>query len=125
MTAKTYRVLLSGSQEWTDMMAVWKVLDEIHAEHPNMRLMHGKCEKGVDHFGELWADARGVPVERYPANTADLGNFGFLVRNGVMVETMPDVFVGLCLNYSAGTMDCARRAREVGIYISPLSRGIS
>lgn len=44
------------------------------------------CARGADTGGELWAQARGIPVKRFPADWNKLGRSAGPVRNCKMAE---------------------------------------
>lgn len=64
----TRRVLVTGPRNYTDREFVFAKLDEMHAEEPIVRVIHGHCQSGVDSFADEWGTSRGVPVDRYPAD---------------------------------------------------------
>jgi hypothetical protein len=42
----------------TGQMLIWAKLDQIHAKHPDMVLMHGGSPKGAEKIAARWADTR-------------------------------------------------------------------
>jgi hypothetical protein len=43
------------------MTLVWAKLDQVHAKHPDMVLLHGGSPKGAELIAAKWADSRKVP----------------------------------------------------------------
>lgn len=87
-------------------------------------VLSGTCE-GVDLLGEVWAKARRIPVERYPALWRRYGNFAGPERNGRMVaraEALIAVFDDGC----RGTADCILQAMTSGlrVFVHNLPRSI-
>ena len=41
--------------------AIWAALDQVHAKHPDMVLLHGGSPKGAERIAACWADHRKVP----------------------------------------------------------------
>ena len=54
------KVAFSGG-ETTDHRLIWDRLDQIHAKHPDMVLLHGGSPKGAERIAATWADNRKVP----------------------------------------------------------------
>ena len=55
------KVALTGGLDFIDHRLIWDKLDQVHAKHPDMVLMHGKSPKGAEKIAARWADHRNVP----------------------------------------------------------------
>jgi len=53
--------LAAGGAEFNDHRLIWARLDQVHAKHPNMVLLHGGSLKGAEFIAAKWANNRNVP----------------------------------------------------------------
>jgi YspA, cpYpsA-related SLOG family len=128
-----YRVLVTGSREWTDAGHLRSELDALAREHPEgLTVVHGDAKQGADRMASDWARrernaGRRVAEEAHPANWQRHGGHSGLLRNAEMVALGAD----LCLAWivpcskpyckrpqphgSHGASDCAERAVKAGI----------
>jgi hypothetical protein len=111
------RVIIAGSRS---------VTDRAHVEHAIKRsgftidvVLSGGA-KGVDTFGEEWACAQGIPVERYLADWSRYGTNAGPRRNQLMADAA-DALIAIWIGDSPGTGDMIRRAYKrklrVSVYI--------
>lgn len=115
---RPYRVLVTGSRTWTDVVKLSEQLDIAWMTHKGrMVLVHGKCEKGADLQAAAWAKARGVPVEEYPADWDGQGKSAGFIRNGIMVNTRPDIVLSFNRGESKGTEHCTTAAETAGLKV--------
>ncbi|GAA0002246.1 DUF2493 domain-containing protein [Bradyrhizobium diazoefficiens] len=61
------KVALTGGLEFNDYRLIWAKLDQVHAKHPDMVLLHGGSSKGAELIAAKWADSRKVPADRLQA----------------------------------------------------------
>lgn len=122
----TYRALFTGSRHHRGKAAIWAALDAVHADHPDMLLVHGACyppedehgsrpHRSADWLAHLWAIARGVPEEPHPADWARHGPAAGPIRNAEMVNLGADECLAAPLGRSPGTRGCAHLAQAAGI----------
>ncbi len=71
---------------------------------------------GVDKAGEIWAKARGIPVEQYPANWQRYGKASGFVRNSQMVK-VAEAGVFVWDGVSKGVMQCCKEATRKGLRV--------
>lgn len=142
-SGRPFRLLVTGSRVWADKALLWRVLDAIHAQHPDMVVVHGECyppeedgarpDKSADWLAHLWCLDRGVPDEPHPADwdapCRPTCKHGYAIRrdrtpycpavgnyrNQDMVDLGADFCAGFQVGASRGTADCMRRARRAGI----------
>jgi hypothetical protein len=55
------KVAFTGGLDFNDHRAVWDRLDQVHAKHPGMVLMHGGSPRGAELIAAKWAAQREVP----------------------------------------------------------------
>jgi len=137
------RVLVCGSRTWTDIDAVFGSLDlladKAHELNEPMVVVHGAAKDGADAMADRWVRERrmlGWPVvaERHPAKWWEYGQGAGKIRNSEMVQLGADAcvaFLGPCVkdrckepkpHPSHGTVDCAAKAAEAGIPVTPVER---
>lgn len=71
MTTQPYRILVTGSRDWSDTTAIGEALSE--AIRPvwhdrDVVIVHGACPTGADQMAHEWAETFGVIAERHPAD---------------------------------------------------------
>jgi hypothetical protein len=64
---KGSKVALTGGLDFNDHRRVWAKLDQVHAKHPDMVLLHGGSPKGAELVAAKWADNRKVPTRPRPS----------------------------------------------------------
>ena len=94
-----YRVLVTGSRAWRGHAIIHNALDTLHADHPDMILVHGACPQGADAIAERWAVLRGA---------------GFR-RNAEMVKAGAAVCLAFIRAGSSGASHTADLAEAAGI----------
>lgn len=72
---------------------------------------------GADYWGERWAFARDIPVDRYPADWNKHGRSAGPIRNQQMIDTNPDGVIAIWDGQSADTRDLISRAKAAGIEV--------
>lgn len=53
-------IAFAGACDFGDEQAVWKALDQIHKDYPDMILVHTGCNTGADLIADKWALAKAV-----------------------------------------------------------------
>lgn len=110
-----YRILLSGSRDWTDQARLLRVLTVWRERRPDAVLWHGDCPTGADRLAhQLWHTHWGLAVRAYPADWS-LGLRAGPLRNQHMVDRGPDVALIFPLPTSRGSFGCGRAAEKAGI----------
>lgn len=106
------KIAFSGGDS-SDHQKIWAKLDQAHAKHPDMVLLHGGSPKGAEKIAECWAKARKVTQIAFKPDWALHGKAAPFKRNDVMLETMP---VGVIIFPGGGIQDnLADKARKLGI----------
>src|SRR5713101_9821589 len=55
------KIAFTGGLDFNDVSLIWDKLDQVHAKHPDMVLLHGGSPKGAERIAARWADHRKVP----------------------------------------------------------------
>lgn len=107
------RALVCGGRNFHDRDLLAQVLGQAAEQIGIACVIHG-CARGADTLAGEWAEARGIPVERFPADWARHGRGAGPRRNQRMLdEARPDLVIAF--PGGAGTADMCRRAREAGV----------
>ena len=125
MTTTPYRVLVTGSRDWTDDRAVRHaiasaVLDNAPADAPVI-LVHGACPRGADAHAAAWASLaaadgrRSVVAEAHPADWERHGKAAGFRRNADMVHLGANICLAFIKNGSRGASHTAALAEQAGI----------
>jgi hypothetical protein len=131
-----YRVLVTGSRDWTDETTLTKPLTSLLAATvfvgDTFVLVHGACPRGADAMANSWAEYhrdRGAPIEIERHRAEDFGPWPAAGprRNAHMVSLGADAclaFIGPCTSPrcrrtdphpSHGASSCADMAEAAGI----------
>lgn len=110
-----FRLLVTGSRDWTDRARARKELKQVVDEHGlPATLIHGDA-RGLDRIAAHEARQLGMDIETYPADWARWGRRAGAIRNEQMVASRADLCLAFPLPSSRGTFDCIRRAERAGI----------
>lgn len=127
-----FRVIFSGSRNWTDRIAIGVSLFDLLALVGEARLVivHGE-QRGADAITDEICEAAGIRHERHSALWRLHGRAAGPIRNGEMVKAgaemvhafKDDFDFTLARGMGGGTEDCARQARKAGIPVRLFSSG--
>lgn len=120
-----YVLLCTGSREWRDAAAVYRVLDAELAEHPDLFIRVGDCETGLDAIVRAWVrrtwDVRDR-AERCRLYWRDFARYGFRAAGPKRNEAMVADGADQCRAWFApspavnkGTAGTVKLARKAGI----------
>ncbi|MEU5596631.1 DUF2493 domain-containing protein [Streptomyces sp. NPDC020298] len=118
MTERPYRILVTGSRDWTDQQTVYSALAEAVRELSADRevvIVHGACPTGADYMAHEWARGYGAVIEAHPANWVINGRRAGFIRNARMVNLGADVCLAFIKDGSRGASHTARLAEQAGI----------
>lgn len=124
--ATPFRVIVTGSRDWSDEQLVRDALDRLLDELTvpgacrELVIVHGDCPTGADFFAGRWgfdSAHQGVEVEAHPAGWNAHGKAAGPLRNAHMVSLGADLCLAfpLPLGPSRGTRDCMKKADAAGI----------
>jgi len=107
------KIAFTGGLEFNDHRLIWAKLDQVHAKHPDMVLMHGKSPKGAEKIASRWADHRRVPQVGFAPDWTKHGRAAPFKRNDQMLEVLP---IGLMVFPGTGIQEnLADKAKKLGI----------
>jgi hypothetical protein len=128
MTARPYRILVTGSRDWQSLGVIRGALNQILASLPEEQplvVVHGDCATGADIIAKAWAlttftprctdDYEHVTEEAHPAAWHVHGNAAGPIRNKAMVDKGADLCLAFIRNGSRGASHTAALAEQAGI----------
>ncbi|NLS28328.1 hypothetical protein S2M10_33380 [Sphingomonas sp. S2M10] len=115
------RVAVTGGADFNDHHLIWAKLDQVHAKHPEMVLLHGGTPKGAELIASRWADSRKVPQVAFKPDWTKHAKAAPFKRNDAMLDTLP---IGVMVFPGSGIQEqFARRANELGIPVMKFDGG--
>ncbi|MAS15333.1 MAG: hypothetical protein CMH69_18770 [Nitratireductor sp.] len=107
------KVAVSGGADYNDHKLIWDKLDQVHAKHPDMVLMHGKSPKGAEKIAARWADHRNITQIGFAPDWTKHGRAAPFKRNDQMLDVLP---IGVMVFPGTGIQEnLADKARKLGI----------
>lgn len=61
------RIIIAGSRTLEDKHGVFQILNNCIPSWPITEVVSGTA-RGIDKLGEQWAESKGIPVKRFPAD---------------------------------------------------------
>ncbi|WP_320177621.1 DUF2493 domain-containing protein [Roseovarius pacificus] len=114
------KIAFSGGNT-TDHRTIWAKLDQVHAKHPDMVLLHGGSPKGAERIAATWAENRKVPQVAFKPDWAKHAKAAPFKRNDRMLDTMP---IGVIVFPGTGIQEnLADKARKMGVPVYRLAEG--
>ncbi len=107
------KIAFAGGIDYNDHQRIWSKLDQAHARHPDMVLLHGGSPKGADRIAACWAEARKVTQILFKPDWSKHAKAAPFRRNDEMLSTAP---AGVIVFPGSGiTSNLADKARRLGI----------
>ena len=114
------KIAFSGG-DTADHKHIWAKLDQIHAKHPDMVLLHGGSPKGSEMIASRWADSRKVPQVAFKPDWTKHAKAAPFKRNDLMLNVVP---IGVVIFPGTGIQDnLADKARKMGIPVYRFGSG--
>jgi len=89
------------------------VLDKVHANHPDMVLLHGGSPKGAERIAGCWADNRKVPQVVFKPDWNRHARAAPFKRNDRILDVLP---IGVIVFPGSGiSANLADKAKKLGI----------
>lgn len=106
------KIAFSGGNT-ADHNLIWAKLDQVHAKHPDMVLLHGGSPKGAEKIAARWADHRKVPQIAFKPDWTKHAKAAPFKRNDQILSVMP---IGVIVFPGTGIQDnLADKAKKLGI----------
>lgn len=107
------KIAFAGGMDYNDHERIWAKLDQAHAKHPDMVLLHGGSPKGAERIAACWAEARKVTQITFKPNWTKHAKAAPFRRNDEMLSVMPAGLIVFPGNGITGNL--ADKARRLGI----------
>ncbi|MCP8896429.1 DUF2493 domain-containing protein [Shinella daejeonensis] len=115
------KVAVTGGADFNDHHLIWAKLDQVHAKHPEMVLLHGGSPKGAELIASRWADHRKVRQVAFRPDWTKHGKAAPFKRNDAMLDVLP---VGVLVFPGTGIQEnLADKARKLGIPVMKFDGG--
>jgi hypothetical protein len=117
---KPYRILITGSRNWTDQDAVHQALADAVRDVPANRqviVVHGGCWAGADKIADIWARQYGATPEVHYADWDRHKRAAGPLRNRHMVTLGADICLSFIRDQSKGASHCTHIAAMAGITV--------
>jgi YspA, cpYpsA-related SLOG family len=109
------KIAFTGGLDFNDHRLIWDKLDQVHAKHPDMVLLHGGSPKGAERIAARWADHRKVPQIAFKPDWTKHAKAAPFKRNDQMLDVLP---IGVMVFPGTGIQEnLADKARKLGIPI--------
>jgi hypothetical protein len=122
MAMKTFKVIIAGSRKFCDYPKLRTSCDSILQEwlsdpHADVMVVSGGAH-GADNLGELYAEERGLEIDRHPADWKRHGRSAGVIRNIEMAECA-DMLIAFPKEGepNRGTMNMVKEARKRGLRV--------
>ena len=107
------KIAITGGLDFNDHTLIWAKLDQVHAKHPDMVLIHGKSPKGAEKIASRWADHRKVPQVGFAPDWTKHAKAAPFKRNDQILDVLP---IGVMHFPGSGIQDnLADKAKKLGI----------
>jgi YspA, cpYpsA-related SLOG family len=107
------KIAFTGGLDFNDVSLIWDKLDQVHAKHPHMVLLHGGSPKGAERIAARWADHRKVPQIAFKPDWTKHAKAAPFKRNDQMLGVLP---IGVIVFPGTGIQEnLADKARKLGI----------
>src|ERR1700675_1982780 len=115
------KIVFTGGLDCNDHRLIWDKLDQVHAKHPDMVLLHGGSPKGAERIAACWANSRKVTqIVFKPDWTRDARAAPFK-RNDRILDILP---IGVIVFPGSGiSANLADKAKKLGIPVWKFGEG--
>ena len=115
------KVAVTGGADFNDHQLIWAKLDQVHAKHPDMVLLHGGSPKGAELIAARWADHRKIAQIAFKPDWAKHAKAAPFKRNDRMLDALP---IGVIVFPGSGIQDnLADKAKRLGIPVWKFGMG--
>lgn len=122
--AQPYRILITGSKNWTDKAtirhAIFETWKGVGSPKNTVLLVDGA--RGANSYAQRCGEAFGFIIEQHNAGWKIENKSAGPQRNQHMVNAGADICLAFLIEPSVGTIDCIERAKEAGIPVEIYSQ---
>lgn len=108
------KLIIAGGRDYRLTRTDLGDLDWLHGKIKVTEVVSG-CARGADKGGEMWAESRGLPIKRFPADWDTFGKRAGYLRNAQMAD-YADAVVLFPGNKGTSMMFDLARERGLKIY---------
>src|SRR5258708_31372676 len=83
------KIAFTGGLDCNDHRLIWDKLDQGHAQHPDMALLHGGSPTGAERIAARWADHRKVPQIAFKPDWTKHAKAAPFKRNDQILDVLP------------------------------------
>ena len=109
------KVIIAGSRDFFDLEAMKVICDNLLETIPVDEFVSGTA-KGADRTGEKYAEHKGIPVVKFPANWDKHGKIAGFIRNNEMAD-YAHMLIAFWDGKSPGTRHMIKVATEKGLQV--------
>ena len=109
------KVIIAGGRDFKDYDLLCQKVDKILSRQTEIEIVSGAA-KGADKLGERYAEERGYPIKRFPADWGTFGNAAGYRRNVEMAE-YADALIAFWNEESRGTKHMINIAEERNLLV--------
>ncbi|WP_373005030.1 DUF2493 domain-containing protein [Hyphomonas sp.] len=115
------KIAFTGGLDCNDHRLIWAKLDQVHAKHPDMVLLHGGSPKGAELIAAKWADTRKVAQVAFKPDWTKHAKAAPFKRNDAMLNVLP---IGVIVFPGSGIQEnLGDKARKLGIPVWKFGNG--
>jgi hypothetical protein len=115
------KIAFTGGLDCNDHRLIWAKLDQVHAKHPDMVLLHGGSPKGAELIAAKWAETRKVAQVAFKPDWTKHAKAAPFKRNDAMLNVLP---IGVIVFPGSGIQDnLGDKARKLGIPVWKFGNG--
>jgi hypothetical protein len=115
------KIAFTGGLEFNEHLLIWARLDQVHAKHPDMVLLHGGSPKGAELIAAKWATQRKVPQIAFKPDWTKHAKAAPFKRNDAMLAALP---IGVMVFPGTGIQaNLADKAKKLGIPVWRFGEG--
>lgn len=109
------RIIIAGGRDLNDYRLVRQKCDILTQNIKDIEVVSG-CARGADKLGEVWAENRGIPIKKFPADWEKYGKKAGIFRNHQMAD-YADALIAFWDGKSRGTKHMIETARSLNLNV--------
>lgn len=112
----TFKVIIAGSRDFADYNLLAQRCDHLLSQVTEPIEVVSGTARGADRLGELYANARGYSLVKFPAQWSKFGRSAGPIRNRQMAE-YANALIAFPLGKSFGTRNMITTAKKLGLSV--------